>query len=100
MKHDPVRPAPRIPLVDNSFSPELFASGVSGCVRVHDTISITLENARCDHSRPEPHLERIVVGRIVLTVPAAQALVLGLNDFLTRHGLSPSDRAMAGATRQ
>lgn len=45
-------------------------------------------------------VEQIVVGRMALTAPAAQALVAGLNDFLTQQGMSPSQAIMGEATRQ
>lgn len=99
MKHEPIVPQ-MLPLVDNFAAPELFATGVSGCGLVHNTVLLTLEGVRCDHSRPQPTMERVVVGRLALTIPAAQALVLGLNDYLAQHGVSPAQAATQGATRQ
>lgn len=99
MMCDPI-PSPMPPLVDNFGAPKMFATGVSGVGIVHNTVLLTLEGVRCDHSRPEPTIERIVVGRVALTTPAAQALVLGLNDYHSQHGVSPAQVAMQGATRQ
>lgn len=82
-------------LIDNPFAPDIFVTGCSGIACIGGTIAVTLENARCDHSRAEPVLERMVVGRLALTVPAAQMLVTALNGFLEQQGMSPS-KAMAG----
>ena len=99
--HTDAGPAPpSLPLVDNFGAPEVFATGVSGCGMVHNTVLLTLESVRCDHARTQPTMERVVAGRVALTVPAAQALVLGLNDFLAQHGFSPSQVVAQGATRQ
>lgn len=82
-------------LIDNPFAPDIFITGCSGIACIAGTIAVTVENARCDHSHPTPVMERMVVGRLALTVPAAQMLVTTLNSFLEQQGMSPS-KAMAG----
>ena len=98
MKHEPIQP--QVPLIDNMFAPDLFVSGVSGVGAVDGVILLTLEGARYDHSRAVPAAERVVVGRLAMTVPAAQMLVAGLNNFLSQQGLSPAEAFGRGATRQ
>ncbi len=93
-------PAPQVPLVDNMFAPEIFATGISGYSNINGTIAIALESARCDHARTPATFERVVVGRVVLTAAAAQGLVASLNDFLEQQGLSPSDAVVGRSTRQ
>ncbi|WP_010160625.1 hypothetical protein [Sphingomonas sp. PAMC 26617] len=88
------------PYVDNPFAPEIFATGYSGLANMNGVIVMTLESARCDHSRPQPALERVVVGRVALTTTAALELVTGLNQFLEQQGISPSKMLAAGATFQ
>ena len=88
------------PLIDHCFAPELFATGVSGLACIADGIHLTLDSMRCDHSQPTPVLERIVVGRVILPIATAQALVTSLNLFLEQQGLSPSKAAAAGASFQ
>lgn len=83
------------PLVDNPFAAELFATGCAGFTSLGGTVVLTLEAARCDHSGETPVVERVVAGRIALTVAGAQALAAGLNQFLDQQGLAPS-RAGAG----
>lgn len=93
--------APALPaLVDNPFAPEIFATGFAGLANLAGVIVLTLESARCDHTREPPAVERVVVGRIALTCGAAQDLVAGLNQFLEQQGLSPSKAIAAGATFQ
>lgn len=97
---DPVR-APALPaLIDNPFAPEIFATGFAGLANLNGVIVLTLESARCDHTREPPSVERIVVARVALTSAAAQDLVAGLNQFLEQQGLSPSKALAAGATFQ
>ncbi|TCP33369.1 hypothetical protein [Sphingomonas sp. BK235] len=95
------QPAPATPpLVDNPFAAELFATGCAGFTHLGGTVVVTLESARCDHSGAEPLLERVVAGRIALTVAGAQALAAGLQEFLERQHLggapSPTRRGAFG----
>ena len=99
MKHQLITP-PSIPLVDNFAAPEVFVTGISGCGLVHNTVLLTLENIRCDHSHAQPTMERVVAARLSITLPAAQAMVLALNDYLCQQGVAPSDAVASGATRQ
>ena len=96
----PEPPPEEPPFVDNPFAPEIFATGYSGLANMSGVIVMTLESARCDHSRPQPALERVVVGRVALTATAALELVTGLNQFLEQQGISPSKMLANGATFQ
>jgi hypothetical protein len=88
--YPPVQPQPgEVPLIDNMFAPEILAGGVSGLAVLNGIVTVTLENPRCDHTRMDPGLERVVVGRLALPVPAAQALLSGLYQFLSQHGINP-----------
>lgn len=60
---------PECPLVDNMFAPEILAAGVSGLAIISGIVTVTLENGRCDHSRRQPTLERVMVGRIAMPIP-------------------------------
>lgn len=82
-------------LIDNPFAPEIFATAVSGFSNVNGIVMLTLESVHCDHARTPAAFERVVVGRVTLTIGAAQSLVATLNGFLEAQGLSPS-RAVAG----
>ena len=71
------------------FAPEIATAGVSGMSVINGVVTITLESVRCDHSKATPELERVVVGRLAASIPAAQALMTGLYEFLGQHGLNP-----------
>ena len=58
-------------LIDNPFAPEVFATGLAGLANLSGVIVLTLESARCDHTRDAPSVERVVVGRVALTSGAA-----------------------------
>ena len=49
-------------------------------------ISITLESARADHSKSPGSINRVVVGRLVMPAQGAQAMAVGLFDFLEKQG--------------
>ncbi len=83
------------PLIDNLFAPEIFASGFSGFAHLNGVIMLTMESVRFDHSQTKANVERVVVGRVTMSVPVAQGLVAALNLFLEQQGFSPS-RALAG----
>lgn len=85
----PQAPVPDIPLIDNSFAPEVLCSGVSGLSLLNGILTVTVESVRCDHTKNPPPLERVVVARFSLPVPAAQGLLVGMNQLLGQHGLSP-----------
>ncbi|NIJ09090.1 hypothetical protein FHS31_002722 [Sphingomonas vulcanisoli] len=92
------QPAPELPLIDNSFAPELMVTGVSGMGLLNGVVAVTLESLRCDHSKTPPPLERLVVARLALPVASAQNLLLSLQHFLGQHGLDPLP--LAQETRQ
>ncbi len=93
---EPAQPS----LIDNPFAPELFASGFAGFCHSAGMVQLTLDSVRCDHSRTHPVMERVVVGRVTLPIPVAQALVTTLNSFLEQQGCSPSQALAAGASFQ
>lgn len=93
-------PAPALRLVDDPKAPEIYASACAGFSIGQGNVVLTLESARCNHFEPGSPMSRVVVGRIVLPVQAAQALVIELNNALNRSGHSPSRAATAGMVPQ
>ncbi|HEY2048857.1 MAG TPA: hypothetical protein VGH03_05915 [Caulobacteraceae bacterium] len=92
--------APKVNFIDNPHAPEVFASNVSGFAHVAGNIVITLESVRIDHSADPGPVNRVVVGRLMLPVNAAQGLVVGLNDYLNKLGLDPTVAMTGGQTTQ
>ncbi|HEY1561926.1 MAG TPA: hypothetical protein VGF71_13740 [Caulobacteraceae bacterium] len=95
---DPI--APTLTFIDNPHSPAVFCDSVSGFFLLNGVISLTLESARVDHSQSPGPVNRVVVGRIQMSVPAAQGLALGLFDFLKQQGLDPAHLVKAGQSVQ
>jgi hypothetical protein len=89
-----------INFIDDPQAPEIFVSGISGVFLTGANVAIALESVRVDHTTQPGPINRVVVGRIVLTVEAAQRLVVGLNAFLEEKGLSPSRAVKGGETAQ
>jgi len=73
-------------LMDNPNAPETYAVAATGFFNANGVISITLESARADHSKSPGPINRVVVGRLVMPAAGAQAMAVGLFDFLEKQG--------------
>jgi hypothetical protein len=71
---------------DNPNAPEIFASAATGFFVANGNITITFESARADHAESPGPIYRAVVGRVVMPAASAQALAIGLFDFLEKQG--------------
>jgi hypothetical protein len=89
-----------IPLTDDPHAREIFATEAAGFFLLQGNVSITFATARFDHTTEPGSINRRVVGRVAMSVPAAQALCLSLFEFLKSRGLDPAEAARAGATAQ
>ncbi len=87
-------------LIDDPHAPEFFATSCCGFSIGQGHVTLTFESARCNHFDPKCSMNRVVVGRIVLPIQAAQALVIELNTSLQRSGFNPSRAATAGMIPQ
>jgi hypothetical protein len=87
-------------LIDDPHAPEFFATSCCGFSIGQGHVTLTFESARCNHFDPKCGMSRVVVGRIVLPIQAAQALVIELNTSLQRSGFSPSHAVTAGMVPQ
>jgi hypothetical protein len=87
-------------LIDDPHAPEFFATSCCGFSIGQGHVTLTFESARCNHFDPKCTMNRVVVGRIVLPIQAAQALVIELNTSLQRSGFNPSRAATAGLMPQ
>jgi hypothetical protein len=81
--------APGISFMDNARAPDIFADGASGVFLFGGNLRITLESLRCSHiSSPGP-LNRVVIGRLILPLAAAENLRNLLVDYLGRLKANP-----------
>lgn len=83
---------PKVPLVDNLHAPELYASEIAGFSVASGNIALTLASVRASWNDEGAPNRRVVVGRLVLPIPAAQALAIELYNFLKNHGLDPAGK--------
>jgi hypothetical protein len=72
------------PLVDPLHEKEIFASEVADVGFVHGNIVITVANLRFDEpiGKDPPKAHRFIVGRLVLTNPAANQLMQRLQNLV------------------
>ncbi|HYE47373.1 MAG TPA: hypothetical protein VEA44_16530 [Caulobacter sp.] len=82
---------PPVTFLDNPLAPDIFADEAAGFFVHEGVVRIALSSARIDHVTSPGPMNRVVVGRVVMSVPAAQRLCLGLYDFLKQQGYDPSD---------
>ena len=75
-------------LLDDPKAPEIYAVAATGFFNANGVISITLESARADHSKSPGPINRVVVGRLVMPAAGAQALAVGLFDFMEKQGFN------------
>ena len=75
-------------LQDDPNAPEIYAAAATGFFNANGAICITLETARADHSKSPAPVSRVVVARLVMPAGGAQALAVGLFDYLEKQGFS------------
>jgi hypothetical protein len=92
----PASPPATVPLslVDNPHAPDVYADEVVGFFINNGVVKITLSSARVNHGVNPGPVNRVVIGRLVMPIQAAQALAAGLFDFLKSRGADPSGGRM------
>jgi hypothetical protein len=61
-----------LPLIDNPSAPDLFADDVVGFFVVNNTMRITFAAAKADHTTNAGTKTRVVTGRLILPLAAAE----------------------------
>jgi hypothetical protein len=87
---------PKLGFIDNPHAPELFSTAATGFFVGEGCVHITFESVRVNHVTSPGPVNRVVIGRLIMPVAGAQALAIGLYDFLTKHGMdvAPSKEKM------
>ena len=75
-----------IEIVENLAAPELFATEGTYFSLTGPNVTVTLTSLRWDSSSQPAVLKRVVVGRLVMPIAAAQSLTVTLYDQLAKHG--------------
>jgi hypothetical protein len=73
---------PPLTFIDNPHAPEVFADSATGFFNLAGNIRITFESLRVNHATTPGPINRVVMGRIVMPIDAAEALARGLLDFI------------------
>jgi hypothetical protein len=73
--------------INNPHAPDFFATGATGFFLNQGNVHITFEALRVDHTSSPGPVNRVVIGRLVMPLAAAQGMAAGLYDFLKSHGV-------------
>jgi hypothetical protein len=84
--------------IDAIDAPEVFATEAAGFFVNQGNVTITFASLRVDHGNSPGLMTRRANLRVVLPAQGAQALALGLYDFLKSQGLDPSPKPPPGST--
>ena len=79
----------KVELIDAPHAPTMYATAYSGIWLYAGAVHVTLEASRINHSTSPGSIQRVVIGKLVMPVEAAQRLAVGLFKFLTEHGVPP-----------
>ncbi len=71
--------------MDDPHAPDLFADGATGFFVLNGNMRITLEAARVSHDACPGPINRVVIGRLVLPLSAAEALAEDILAFIERQ---------------
>jgi mannitol-1-phosphate 5-dehydrogenase len=84
--------APELQFVDNPMAPDIFADGLSGYFLKDGNVRMTFETVRESHVSSPGSMSRIVIGRLVMPIDAAENMARGVLDFIqkTRSQSSPT----------
>ncbi len=77
-------------IVDDLHAPETYACEIVGYSLTSGNVTLTLASNRAFFTNAGHEAKRVVVGRVVLSLTAAQALSFELYDFLKTNGLDPA----------
>jgi hypothetical protein len=86
---------PPLPLIDNPSAPDLLADDIVGFLVVNKTMRITFAAAKADHTTNPATKRRVVTGRLVLPLAAAEGFHKLLGTII-ENTKSPSEAAGIG----
>ena len=70
--------------IDNPHAPDVFADEAMGFFLTGGNVRITFVSYRVNYSASPGPVSRVVIGRLVMSLPAAEAMHRGLADFIAR----------------
>jgi hypothetical protein len=88
------------PFLDNPHAPDVFADGLTGLFVWNGNFRLTFEALRVSHiSTPGP-VNRVVIGRLVLPIAAAEAMARSILDMIERQRSAAASEAPSNITLQ
>jgi hypothetical protein len=88
-----------IGFIDNPHTPSIFVDDAVGFLIHEGTVRITLCVGKPEQPQPG-RVNRVTVGQLVMSIPAAIRLAVGLHGFLENAGIDPSAAVRGDQTAQ
>jgi hypothetical protein len=91
---------PDMGFLDNPHAPDVFADAATGFFLLNGNIRITFESARVNHSSSPGPLTRVVIGRLIMSLDAAEGMAKGVLEFVERMKAQQGSMAQSTVTLQ
>ncbi len=82
--------------LDNPHAPDVFADMATGFFLFAGNLRITFESLRVNHITTPGPVTRVVIGKLVMPVAAAENLARGILDFLEKQKSAPESDPKQG----
>jgi hypothetical protein len=93
--------APEMQFVDNPLAPDIFADGLSGRFLKDGNVRMTFETVRMSHVSSSAPKYRVVIGRLVMPIDAAENMARDVLNFIqTIRSQSVPSAQSSGAAKQ
>jgi hypothetical protein len=89
-----------IELIGGTDTPDFFSDEAIMFDLAQGTVRITFATARNKTAVAGGPGALVATGRLIMPIPAAQRLSLGLHDYLVKHGFDPSAAVRGDETPQ
>jgi hypothetical protein len=76
---------PEVSFLDNPQAPDVFADAATGFFLFGNNMRITFESFRVNHVTTPGPVSRVVIGRLVMSLEAAEGMAKGLLDFINQR---------------
>ncbi|UVC09854.1 hypothetical protein IHQ71_04365 [Rhizobium sp. TH2] len=77
------------PLLNNPNAPDVFADSAVGFFNFNGNMRITFEAVHSDYTTNPPGIDRVVIGRLVMPVAAAEAMARSVLDLVEKMKAEP-----------
>lgn len=92
-------PTPPVSFVHDRHSPDIFADAMAGLFFFNGNLRITFESVRVDHATSPGPVDRVVIGRLVMPIAAAEYMARAVLDFVEKQK-APRPPEQSGPTIQ